>query len=190
MNRLEAIHHLRDHHKVFDNGDGTYTVIYHYSKEVADDIGEQPGIYSYISTQRNPPNVNFSDLTKMSVVEVANLYRHAYPRRTPGQCAFKYGDDAYVVEGKAYVCRCTTIHEHDHCKKCEAVCYGSLCTTCKEQSDKARAEITKALANYVNTYNIPFRKDDEVYDAMVGVDEYGGQTVPYRGDREDFHSDG
>lgn len=182
MNRLEAAHMLQGHYKVFDNGNGTYTILYHLTKEVADgsDIGVRPGIYAYLSKDKVPRNPNFGSMTKVSWLDVANLYRHTYPRRMPGQCSFNY-----LEEG---VCQCTIIHEHDHCRKCGSVSYGFLCALCEEESNRDRLQITRLLANYYNTYKIPFVRDEETFDAMTGV--YDDIITHIRTSREDFHSDG
>ena len=184
MNRLEAARSLHNSHRIFKNGDGTYMVLIHVTKDASEwDEEWLPGIYYYQSRVEGLSGCSphFKDWTRLTWQEVRNLLRQAFPKRHPYQCEHLHESGA----------RCTlSKDDHNHCKRCgEAHMFRDLCFTCKTEADAMRVEITRKLATFRNTFNVHFEKDGELYDYLTGAYDDEPHARP-RGDHEDFHADG
>jgi len=186
MNRLQAIRQLKyQSHMSFSNGDGTYLVLFYVKEEVEYDDVWEAGVWCINSSVPKEGSSDKKDWRRLTWQEVHTLFRQAYPRRTTGQCDYVHecGTDCLCLHMKG---------DHNHCKKCgAATCMVHLCFTCETQANEMSVKITRQMAEYKNTFGIPFKKDEELYDHLTGAyDDYDDYIPRLRGDREDFHADG
>lgn len=184
MNRLENARCLHNSHLSFKQEDGTHIVLMHITKESyeCDEWELGAGIFLTISKTEGLGGCSpdCKDWRKASVSEVLRLMR-TFPKRHEYQCAHRYDSGAI----------CTSLaDEHYHCAKCDVVCHGLLCHDCRREADMVRAKITKDMADYQNTYNIPFRRDEELWEHMTCDDDGYETRSSHSYDREDFHADG
>lgn len=181
MNRLENARYLFNSHVSFKQADGTHIVLMHITKDAAECDEWELGAGIFLTISRTEGlggcSPHCKDWRRATVSEVLRLMR-TFPKRHEYQCDHRYESGAI----------CTSLaDEHTHCAKCQEVCHGRLCEDCRRESDKVRYDITLRMASYEQNFNVPFRRDEELWESINCPESYRGGG---RGDREDFHSDG